>query len=109
MLPQDLPDNVYFILSSRPQNPDLHHLTPRSDVQRFELQAESAENKADAYAYAQHMLGTRCDVETQRRIADGAEWNFLFLTLLCEAITQDEYAPAEIDQFLARSPTLQDS
>jgi len=46
------------------------------------------------------MLGARCDAETQRRIADGAEWNFLFLTLLCEAITQDDYAPEEIDQFL---------
>jgi hypothetical protein len=108
LLPQELPDNIYFILSSRPQNPDLRHLTPRGDVERFALQADSAENKADAYAYVQHMLEPRCDAETQRHIADGAEWNFLFLKLLCESITQDDYAPEEIDQFLARSATLQD-
>ena len=108
LLPQALPDNVYFILSSRPQNPDLHHLTPRRNVEHFALQADAAENKADAYAYVQHMLGARCDTETQRRIVDGVEWNFLFLKLLCEAITQDDYAPEEIDQFLTRNTTLQD-
>jgi hypothetical protein len=32
----------------------------------------------------------------------------LFLKLLCEAITQDDYAPEEIDQFLTRNTTLQD-
>jgi hypothetical protein len=41
LVPQDLPDNVYFILSSRPQNPDLHHLTPRSDVEHFTLEADT--------------------------------------------------------------------
>jgi hypothetical protein len=57
LLPQDLPDNVYFILSSRPQSSDLHHLTPRSDVEHFSLEADTDANKADAYAYVQHMLG----------------------------------------------------
>jgi WD40 repeat protein len=107
VIPQNLPDNVYFILSSRPNNPDLRNLIQRGDVEAFSLEAGSTQNREDAYAYVRQKLGARCDETIQRRIADRAEWNFLFLKLLCEAITKDDYSPGEVDAFLARSAGLQ--
>ena len=108
LVPARLPDGIYFILSSRPNNPDFRRLASRGDAETFELRADSAENRADAYSYVRSVLGERCDEETGRLIADRAEWNFLFLKLLCESIARDDYSPEEIDDFLDRSPKLYD-
>ncbi len=107
VLPAELPDGVFLVLSSRPGNPHLMDLRQRPDVETFLLDADSEGNKEDARRYVTGRVGDHCDEETQRRIADRAEWNFLFLTLLCDAIVEDGYTPGEIDDFLVRSASLQ--
>ncbi len=108
LLPRELPENLYFIVSSRPGNPDLKLLASRGDLEEFELRAESADNREDAFEYVRSRLSEQVDEDACRRMAEQAEWNFLFLKLLCDAIRKDDYSPSDMAGFLSRSTGLQD-
>jgi hypothetical protein len=79
LLSIDLPDSVYFLISSR-ESSTVFRLSTRSNVSRFHINPTSEENLRDAEDYASSRLGRyKLDADLLRRIAGSSEGNFLIL------------------------------
>lgn len=106
LMPIDLPDGVYILASSRPHNADLRLLAARGDVKKFELHADSEANRADAAAYVVSRLGGAIGERMAGRLAAAAEWNFLVIELVCDAVAHEGLRAEEVERFARRSTTL---
>jgi len=110
-LPDFLPEGIFFVLSSRPGNPDLNNLICHESegyVEKFKLEASGQENKEDAYRYVKNRLKD-IDIFTHQttQIADKAEWNFLLLESICSSLNRKEITVEEVEEFLLHGPSLQ--
>ena len=107
ILPAILPKGIYFIISTRPLNPDMGVLKNKEGFYTYHLDPAGEDNRKDAYAFIASMLDGKIDREWQTEIADKAAWNFLIIKLMSEAIIKEDFQPEDIDQFLNTGKDLQ--
>lgn len=107
ILPAILPRNVFFIISTRPNNIGLNFLKTNEGFYKYFLDPAGEDNRRDAYDFIATMLDGKVDKLRQKEIADKAAWNFLIIKLIAEAILKDNYTPEDIDDFLDSGSDLQ--
>jgi len=106
-LPGSLPDGVHIVATARSGWSGLASLRIRADVRECRLQQDSPCNIADIHAYIERRLGRSCSRATQRAIATKAEWNFLFVKHLCDAVATGAASVDDVVAFLGRDVRLQ--
>ena len=105
-IPFELPDNIFFILTSRPLK-ELDEIYVLPEVIHYSLEPLSNENIEDGVLFLTNKLSetsaTNLDYEKIVKVAEG---NFLLLQLITESIQTHEIDVSKIEIEISRMPGL---
>ncbi len=105
-IPFELPDNIYFILTSRPIK-ELDEVFIMPEVCHYKLEPLSPENITDGEMYLKSRLPNKIiELINLEKIVRVAEGNFLLLQLLTESVLADEIDPLDLEDEIAKMPGL---